>query len=88
MKNIVNQNEEEVMKNQKIKNAMLVCISNCLKKLNTEKIEIRKNETIEGIEYLKENYKNFFIENSGKNVEQENINKLNQVVGKVNLFNN
>ena len=52
MKNIVNQNEEEVMKNQKIKNAMLVCISNCLKKLNTEKIEIRKNETIEGIEYL------------------------------------
>jgi hypothetical protein len=89
MKNIINQNEEEVKKNQKIKNTLLICLANSFKNLdlNSKEFEIKVNHksTKEGIEYLKEKYKNFFDNensNSVKNAINDIDKKLNKIVGK------
>lgn len=81
-KNIVNQNEEEVKKNQKVKNALMISLANSLRKVNLE--EIKSEKTLENIKYLKDKYKKFFEENlSARNIEEENMAKLKQVVGRV-----
>ncbi len=87
MKNVINQNEEGVLKNQKIKNTLLVCLAKITNNLdlNSEKFEIKVNNksTKEGIEYLKQKYKIFFEnENSAKNAEIDFNRKLNNIIGK------
>jgi hypothetical protein len=83
MKNIVNKNEEEVLKDQKIKKTLLVCLSNCLKL--TKSSESVKNITIkkqfddkhmEDIDYLKNKYKEFFEDFSSKNMGEENLTQV------------
>ena len=83
LKNVVNENEDEVKKNEKIKNALLVCIRNALKNVNLEEIE--DEETKEGIDFLTEKYKDSF-ENEAKN-GNDKMARLQQVLGNFILFN-
>ena len=55
LKNVMNENEGDMKKNENIKNALLQCFKNATKNLNLDDIE--ENETKEGVEYLKDKYK-------------------------------
>lgn len=81
LKDVVNENEDEVKKNEKTKNALLTCIRNNFKKINYDKID--SEEVKEGIEYIKNKYIDS-LKNDGKNAN-EKMTKLNKVLSKLYL---
>lgn len=80
LKNVVNDNEEEVRKNEKMKNSLLICMKNVLKNLDLNDVE--ESATKEGIDYIKDKYRELLSNEKNQNQQGDKLSKLNKVVGK------
>jgi len=79
LKNVLNENEDEVKKNEKTKNALLICLRNVLKNLDLNNVE--ENETKEGIDYLTEKYKDLLKNDEKKG--DEKLARLHKLLGMI-----
>jgi triphosphoribosyl-dephospho-CoA synthetase len=66
-------------KNEKTKNALLICLRNVLKNLDLNNVE--ENETKEGIDYLTEKYKDLLKNDEKKG--DEKLARLHKLLGMI-----